>query len=85
MIIMTVADFKAKFSEVVALVDEGKEIAVTYGRSKKIVGYFTKNSQTTKKYPIQRTLGVFADGSFEMESDYKMSPEELGMTDELLD
>jgi len=32
---MTVVDFKAKFSDVIILVEGGKEIAVSYGRSKR--------------------------------------------------
>lgn len=82
---MTVADFKSKFSEVISLVESGKEIAVTYGRSKKIIGYFSQKSSTTKQYSIKRELGVFADGSFEMDENYKMNPEQLGMTDDLPD
>lgn len=78
---MTVADFKAKFSEVIDLIEEGKEIAVSYGRSKKIIGYFSKHSSLTKKYSKKRELGVLADGAFEMVDDFKMTPQELGMTD----
>jgi len=82
---MTVADFKANFSEVIVLVEQGKEIAVSYGRSKKIIGYFSKQSQTVKKYPKKRKMGILADGGFEIKKGFKMSPEELGMTDDLLD
>jgi len=67
------------------LVDEGKEVAVSYGRTKKIFGYFSKNSSQTVVYPKKRELGVLADGDFELVDDYKMTPTELGMTDDLLD
>lgn len=85
MIIMTVADFKSRFSEVMKLVEDGKEIAVSYGRSKKIIGYFSKHSSQIVQYPKKRELGVLADGDFELTQDFKMTPAELGMTDDLLD
>lgn len=82
---MTVADFKAKFSEVIDLIEEGKEIAVSYGRSKKIIGYFSKQSSLSKRYPKKRELGILSDGAFELADNFKMTPQELGMTDEILD
>ncbi len=85
MIVMTVADFKSRFSEVVDLVEDGKEIAVSFGRSKRIIGYFSKESKSTKTYSQKRQLGILADGHFELSDDFKMTPEELGMVDDILD
>ncbi len=46
---MTVGEFKAKFSEVIAQVKKGEEIAVTFGKKKEIVGYFKPEVATPKK------------------------------------
>lgn len=38
---MTVGEFKAQFSNVIELVKKGEEIAVTFGKKKESVGYYT--------------------------------------------
>jgi len=38
---MTVGELKAHFSDVIEQVKAGEKIAVTYGKKKEIVGYFS--------------------------------------------
>lgn len=40
---MHIADFKAKFSEVVKLLDKGVTIKVIKGKAGEVVGFFSKN------------------------------------------
>jgi len=68
---MTVGEFKTHFSEVVDLVKSGEEIAVTFGRKKKIIGYFLP--QLPKSKPT-RTLGILeGKASFAFGSDQKLT------------
>ena len=53
---MTVGEFKAQFSEVIAQVKAGEEIAVTFGKKKEIVGYFMPEKDQSKLK--KRVLGV---------------------------
>ena len=53
---MTVGEFKAQFSEVIAQVKAGEEIAVTFGKKKEIVGYFMPEKDKSKLK--KRVLGV---------------------------
>ena len=52
---MTVGEFKTQFAEVLEQVKAGVGFAVTYGRKKKIVGYFLPEAQVTKP---ARKLGL---------------------------
>ncbi|MGK6350887.1 type II toxin-antitoxin system Phd/YefM family antitoxin [Parapedobacter sp. DT-150] len=72
---MTVSEFKTHFSEVLDQVKEGAEIAVTYGKSKEIIGYFVpKTAKATKK----RKLGVLkGKASASFGPDFKMTTEEF--------
>ena len=74
MITMTVGEFKTRFSEVIDQVTAGEEIAVTYGKTKKIVGYFVP--EKTKK--AKRTLGIL-EGKVEVifKPDFKITTEEF--------
>lgn len=68
---MTVGEFKTHFSEVIDLVKAGEEIAVTFGRKKKIIGYFLP--QLPKSKPI-RKLGILeGKASFAFGSDQKLT------------
>lgn len=72
---MTVGEFKTHFSEVLDQVKSGAEIAVTYGKSKEIVGYFVpKLAKTGKK----RKFGLLkGKAKATMSSDFKMTAEEF--------
>ena len=54
MITMTVGEFKTHFSDVIAQVKAGEEIAVTYGKKKEVVGYFMPEKPQKPK----RKLGI---------------------------
>ncbi|HEV7381320.1 MAG TPA: prevent-host-death protein [Dyadobacter sp.] len=68
---MTVGEFKAQFSEVIEQVKAGEKIAVTFGRKKEVIGYFTPDVKTSNKE--KRILGILEkkavaifDETFEM-------------------
>ena len=54
MITMSVGEFKTHFSEVLEQVKAGEKIAVTFGRKKEVVGYFTPELPKLPK----RKLGI---------------------------
>ncbi len=72
---MSVGEFKTHFSEVLEQVKAGIGFAVTYGRKKKIVGYFLPEAQVNKP---TRKLGLLegkAKATFK--SDFKITEEDL--------
>lgn len=72
---MTVGEFKTHFSEVLKEVSKGVKIAVTYGKSKEIVGYFVPKSAKGLK---KRKLGILkGKAHVAFQSDFKMTEEEL--------
>jgi len=72
---MTVAEFKARFSEALDAVRHGESIAVTYGRSKRTVAIFQPPAKTKKR---PRPVGLLeGEASFEIRSDFEMDDSEL--------
>ena len=72
--IVSVGDFKSRFSEILKAVQAGQEIAIAYGRSRKIVAYLGPKSQ--KQKPLQRPLGFLGQtASFQLADDYKLTEE----------
>ena len=72
---MTVGEFKARFSEVIAQVKAGVGFAVTYGRKKEIVGYFLPEAREMKP---TRKLGLLeGKAKVTFKSNYKITEEEL--------
>ena len=72
---MTVAEFKARFSEALDAVRHGESIAVTYGRSKRTVAIFQPPAKTKKR---PRPVGLLeGKASFEIRSDFEMDDSEL--------
>jgi hypothetical protein len=71
---MSVGEFKTHFSEVIEQVKAGEEIAVTFGRKKKVVGYFLPDIPQKPK----RELG-FLEGKAKaiFSPDFKMTEEEF--------
>lgn len=55
---LTVGEFKARFSEVLAVLREGGEVLVTYGKKKEIVGRFLPPVEEKKE---KRKLGIWKD------------------------
>jgi antitoxin (DNA-binding transcriptional repressor) of toxin-antitoxin stability system len=72
---MTVGEFKAQFSSVIEQIKAGEEIAVTYGKQKKVVGYF-KPSKSVKK--SKRKLGILEGRATAIfRKGFKMTEEEF--------
>jgi antitoxin (DNA-binding transcriptional repressor) of toxin-antitoxin stability system len=72
---LSVGEFKAQFSEVIQDVKSGKEIAVTFGKKKEIIGYFIPYSG--KKLP-ERKLGILkGKATVAFMDDFKMTESEL--------
>jgi antitoxin (DNA-binding transcriptional repressor) of toxin-antitoxin stability system len=74
MITMSVGEFKTHFSEVLEQVKAGEKIAVTFGKKKEIVGYFTPKSSEQP----ERKLGIL-EGKAKVifAPDFKMTEEEF--------
>jgi hypothetical protein len=72
---ITVEKFKSQFADVLEQVKAGVGFAVTYGRKKKIVGYFLPESQLIKP---KRNLGMLeGKASVNFKADFEMSEEEF--------
>jgi hypothetical protein len=71
---MTVGEFKTHFSNVIEQVKAGEKIAVTFGKKKEIIGYFSPDSPQKSK----RNLGLL-EGKVEVifKSDFEMTTEEF--------
>ena len=70
---MTVAEFKARFSEVLEHIKKGEEVAVSYGKAHRPVGLFVPYGTR----PSRRKLGILRKGKFKLHADFKMTDEEL--------
>ena len=71
---MSVTEFKADFSDVLKQVKAGEIIAVTSGKNKKVVGYFT--AELTQK--PERKLGILeGKATFTLAPDFAMTEEEF--------
>jgi len=73
--LLTVGQFKSKFSEVLEKVLQGESVGVTYGKSKKkvaaLIPYKKINSKKIK-------LGILeGKASFRIHPDFKMTDEEF--------
>jgi len=66
---MHIADFKAKFSEVVKLLDKGVTIKVIKGKAGEVVGFFSKN-ETNKKPETPRVVGLWQNEKFELSDSF---------------
>ncbi len=74
---LSTADLKAQFSTVVADLKQGREVAITYGRKKELLGLIVPQSKITKpNYAIP--LGdLKAQGWTYRLKDFEMSDTEL--------
>jgi prevent-host-death family protein len=73
--LLTVGEFKAKFSEVIKMVLEGKQVGVTYGKKKEPIAVFVPYKKFKAK---KRKLGIWGGkGSFKMSKDFKMTVDEF--------
>lgn len=75
-ITMHIGEFKARFSEVVEMIQKGVVIKVIKGKSGELVGYFRK--EIKPEMPKKRKLGFFKEQGIEIsKSDVQWSEEEL--------
>ena len=72
---MTVADFKANFSEVLKKVQKGEEIAISFGKRKEIVARLVPVfCQRNEK----RKIGIFeGKGKVDFKDDFSINEEDL--------
>ena len=73
--LLTVGEFKAKFSKVVKMVLSGKQVGITYGKKKEPIAVLLPY----KKYKAKkRKLGILkGKGSFKILPGFKMTDEEF--------
>jgi hypothetical protein len=71
---MTVGEFKTHFSDVIEQVKAGEKIAVTYGKKKEIIGYFSPDTPQKSKCK----LGIL-EGKVEVifKPDFEMTTEDF--------
>jgi len=78
MVTLTVAEFKRRFSEVLQWIAEGKHVQVTFGRNKKVIGYFSSSNPTGEEFnKPKRKLGLLASKKFSIADDWYMDEQEL--------
>ena len=72
---INVGELKANFSEVLKKVQAGEEIAILYGKRKKIVAKLVPEISKKKS---RRKIGIWdKKGKVKFNSDFKMTEEEL--------
>ncbi|MBK8506854.1 MAG: prevent-host-death protein [Saprospiraceae bacterium] len=57
---LSVGEFKTRFSEVIDWIEKGETIEVTFGKSKKIIGYFSSKKEPNLPRP-KRKIGILED------------------------
>lgn len=73
---LTVGNLKAGFSEVLKDVESGKEIVISYGKSKRKIAVIIPFAKYQKNLP--RKLGILAGkATVKIEADFKMTDEEF--------
>ena len=75
---LTVGEFKAQFSEVLELVQQGESVGVLYGKSKKPVAKLVPMSGSEPKMNAKRKLGLLK-GKMKVvfAPDFKMTEDEF--------
>jgi antitoxin (DNA-binding transcriptional repressor) of toxin-antitoxin stability system len=72
---MTVGEFKTHFSDVIEQVKSGEKIAVTFGKKKEVVGYFTPEMPGKE---TKRKLGILeGKASVEFHTDFEITTDEF--------
>ncbi len=72
---MSVGEFKTHFSDVIEQVKSGEKIAVTFGKKRKVVGYFLPEIPEAKG---KRKLGILeGKASVNFHPDFKITEEEF--------
>jgi prevent-host-death family protein len=74
--VITVGEFKARFSEILNQVKKGQEIVISFGKQRKKVAVLIPYSQL--KHSPQRKLGLLkARASCRIRDNFKLSDEEI--------
>jgi len=74
--VLTVGEFKAKFSDVIADILKGDEVAVSYGKKKEKIGVMVPYTIYEKKKV--RKLGIWkGKATVKFAKDFKMTDEEF--------
>jgi antitoxin (DNA-binding transcriptional repressor) of toxin-antitoxin stability system len=73
--VMSVGEFKTRFSQVLKRVQAGEEIGITYGKSKVVVARLVPRNTEKKE---KRKIGIL-DGKSKVifSKDFKLTPEEF--------
>jgi len=72
----TVGELKARFSEVLGQLRQGKEIVISYGKKREKVAVLLPYSRYSAK--PERKLGLLSDrGHYVIHEDFKLSDEEM--------
>ena len=73
--VMSVAEFKTNFSQILKRVQAGEEIDITYGKSKEIVARLVPKALVKKR---KRKIGIWdAKAKVNFGTDFKMTEEEF--------
>jgi antitoxin (DNA-binding transcriptional repressor) of toxin-antitoxin stability system len=70
----SVADFKANFSDILSMVQDGEEVAIAYGKRKEVVAVL---SPKQKVKPVRKLGTLEHKGKVIIHDDWKMTAEEL--------
>jgi antitoxin (DNA-binding transcriptional repressor) of toxin-antitoxin stability system len=71
----TVGEFKAQFSAILDLIDAGEKVAITYGKTRKVIAYLVPKDKAPTS---QRQLGILAGkASVRFMDDFKITENEL--------
>ncbi len=73
--VLSVGEFKTKFSQVLKRVQAGEEISITYGKSKEVVARLVPGN---KERPKRRKIGILdKKGKVVFSKDFKLTTEEF--------
>lgn len=74
--VISVGEFKARFSEILSQVKKGQEIVISFGKQRKKVAVLIPYRQL--KHRPQRKLGLLKDrASYRIRDNFKLSDEEI--------
>ena len=74
--VISVGDFKARFSEILNQVKKGQEIVISFGKQRKKVAVLMPYNQL--KHRPQRKLGLLKGrASYRIHDNFKLSDEEI--------
>ncbi len=69
--LLTVGEFKSKFSEVITKILHGESIGITYGKNKKKVAALVPYKRYAQSNKIK--LGIIKQATYKIHEDFKMT------------